>query len=224
MTAPCLNPECPSQWCDLPCTCLKEPAADLAALDVKVYRNTAMPGENPCVSVHCVDAGLPEHHHIMDEIVLHNTPEPAADLATLAIGQIGPVLELRTEAGPELVIPEGGYVVPWLSGQMLDRLLAEVLATPDGPELTPEQSLLVDLTEILTEAQHAPGCYIDPEETHCVCLIGKVKAVLPRCQETRNSYGGPAEPARLGEPSEPYWRCVLIEHPDNPDGHNFGDA
>lgn len=171
---PCGNPECPAQWCDLPCTCPKEPAADLAT-------------------------------------VLWGT----ADLVDVRAPELSPeLLQKLTTPAPE----------SWFCG--VHGIEKTGPADVCSCELTVEQSLLVALTELLTEAQHPVGvCYITPDETECHCLIGRVKAVLPRCQERRTAYGhNTTGVQRLGEPAEPYWRCVLIEHPDNPDGHQFEDV
>lgn len=221
MSAFCGNPECPSNWADLPCTC--PPETPLVQLPDRSNRCTEIYGGVQC---------LKDVDH-----------EGACDMYAAAPVQL-PQVAITVEAGPELFTPvvEGTVVPPatggafhrdWLNdmvwvdhaaysatpGGMLDRLLGEVLASPESPDLTPEQALLVDLTVMLTEAQHVEGvCYITPDETECHCLIGKVKAVLPLCTATK--LGPITEELDFGE----YWRCVMIEHPDNPEHHHFEKA
>lgn len=194
----CGNPECPSNWADLPCTCpMDAPLVELPAVTVGVDGDTVMVAESN-------GDGLVQLAPL--EGYLFDLPN---GLGTYPLPSVSVWVEHALYA-PQ----EGGF---------LDRLLAEVLANPEGPVLTDEQELLVALTELITEAQHPVGvCYIDPDDTVCHCLIGRVKAVLPLCRARKTAYGLPFGDTG-GEPS-PYWECVLTEHPDNPDRHEFREA
>lgn len=194
----CGNPDCPSNWADLPCTCpVDAPLVELPAVTVGVDGDTIMVAESN-------GAGLVQ----LDEVQEYHFNLPNG----LGTYPLPPVWIEHALYAPE----QGGF---------LDRLLAEVLASPEGLVLTDEQELLVALTELVTEAQHPVGvCYIDPDDTVCHCLIGRVKAVLPLCKAKKTAYGHPAELDRLGQPPEPYWQCVLTEHPDNPERHEFREA
>ena len=77
--------------------------------------------------------------------------------------------------------------------------------------------LAAEIADLLDHALHLEGCYIGPDDTHCVCLIGKLRALLPLCNEPRTQ-GGYLD----GEAT--YWRCVRVVHPDSPDLHTFGQV
>lgn len=100
--------------------------------------------------------------------------------------------------------------------QSPEQLLVELEAEP-VVELTTQEELLTALDELLDNALHGDGCYIGPEDTVCFCVISTVRAVLPRCPETRTPPGYPEVP---GTPR--YWRCQRTAHPASPDRHTFG--
>lgn len=82
--------------------------------------------------------------------------------------------------------------------------------TPD-PVDNPLDELAEKIAELLEDAVHAEGCYITPDETHCGCLIGRLKGALPQCP----AGGGPRDDSGG-------WRCVRTVHPTTPDAHVFG--
>ena len=83
-----------------------------------------------------------------------------------------------------------------------------------------EQGQLVEeISDLLDNALHLEGCYIGPDETHCVCVIGVLRAVLPQCGyvETFNRIrsDGVLTDTRS---------CLRTEHPTAPYQHVFGEA
>lgn len=80
--------------------------------------------------------------------------------------------------------------------------------TGDGSIRTQEE-FLTALDELLDHTLHAEGCYIDPNDTTCVCVIGKVRAVLPACMVK--------QPPPSGEGD--LWSCVRTAHLASPDRH-----
>lgn len=108
--------------------------------------------------------------------------------------------------------PPPGAAVAICVQQLLAELEAEPVVT-----LTTQEELLTALDELLDNALHGPECYIGPEDTHCVCVIDRVRAVLPRCEAVQ-------ERGRLGEPGDTsYWRCQRSAHPASPDRHFFSE-
>ncbi|MEV6413871.1 hypothetical protein [Kribbella sp. NPDC051718] len=95
--------------------------------------------------------------------------------------------------------------------QTVDNLLAELEATS---ELAPtsQDDLLTFLDELLDNAAHSDECYVNPDDTVCFCLIGKVRAALPKCEVNRQLAFGRA------------WRCTRTAHPSSPDRHVFGEV
>lgn len=80
----------------------------------------------------------------------------------------------------------------------------------DAPVKTQDE-LLTALDELLDSALHDDACYIDENDTECVCVIGKVRAALPPCG--MSIYSG-------AEGSKPY-KCHRNAHPSSPDRHVF---
>jgi hypothetical protein len=102
------------------------------------------------------------------------------------------------------------------------RAYAEHLAecgTPERAKLYADNQgdLAEAVADLLDNALHLEGCYITPDETTCVCLIGKLRALLPLCAQPRTQ-GGYFD----GEAT--YWRCVRHIHPSAPDAHVFGQV
>lgn len=115
----------------------------------------------------------------------------------------------------------------WVDAQG-NKMLGQASVLPAGEPLlratlytTPEaQGELVEaVADLLDNALHLEDCYIGPDNTECVCVIGKIRAVLPRCPETRTPMGYPETP---GVPR--YWRCGRTVHPSRPHAHAFGEA
>lgn len=98
---------------------------------------------------------------------------------------------------------------PELTPQTVDELLAEIEASP-VTELTTQEELLTALDELLDNALHSDECYVDPEDTVCFCVIGKVRAALPPCG------------AKLAGYESLLWACTRSAHPASPDRHTFG--
>lgn len=97
------------------------------------------------------------------------------------------------------------------------RQLFPLYTTPEA-----QAELAEEIADLLDEAVHLEGCYIDPNDTHCVCLIGKLRAVLPQCGETR-TLRTPDSIAFDGEGFR-MWRCQRVVHPSTPDKHVFGEV
>lgn len=75
-----------------------------------------------------------------------------------------------------------------------------------------EQAYLVErLAEILDDAMHLEACFVTPDETACVCIVGGVRAVLPACGQAQQ-HGARS------------WRCLRSVHPSEPDRHYFGEV
>lgn len=85
---------------------------------------------------------------------------------------------------------------------------------PADPAPGQLEDLAEAIAEMLEDAQHPEGCYIGPDETHCVCLIDRLKAVLPQCPAVR--------PDISPQTNRATWRCVRTVHPTTPDRHVFG--
>lgn len=100
---------------------------------------------------------------------------------------------------------------PPLVPQTVDNLLAEIEASP-VVELTTQEELLTALDELLDNALHSDECYVDPDNTTCLCVIGKVRAALPRCEVHQLTTFGPP------------WQCQRTAHPASPDRHVFGEV
>lgn len=105
-----------------------------------------------------------------------------------------------------------------LTDQAIDRLLAEVEASP-GVELSTQDELVVSVADLLEHALHADECYVNPDDTICFCVIGKLRDALPQCDATQTTPRGP-----LGQLTSRVWRCVRIRHPHLPDHHVFERA
>lgn len=99
---------------------------------------------------------------------------------------------------------------PELQPQTVDELLAEIEASP-VVELTTQEELLTAMDELLDNALHSDECFIDPDDTTCVCLIGTLRAALPPCNVHKLMV--------FGRP----WRCTRSAHPASPDRHTFGE-
>jgi len=108
-----------------------------------------------------------------------------------------------------------GTLLP-ISDSQVDNLLAELEAAPEVAYSTHDE-LLTALDELLDNALHSEECYIDPDDTHCTCVIGKVRAVLPRCEATQPKPRRPFE-------ENVVWRCQRSAHPASPDRHVFGEV
>jgi hypothetical protein len=96
--------------------------------------------------------------------------------------------------------------------------LEAILAADTPVVLTPQDDLLTALDELLDNALHSDRCYIGPNDTTCVCVIGKVRAALPLCEAVQDR-------PMLGEPRDTsYWRCQRTAHPSQPAQHYFSEA
>lgn len=78
-----------------------------------------------------------------------------------------------------------------------------------------QDGLVEAVAKLLDGALHLEDCYITPGETTCVCLIGKLRALLPLCNEPR---------VQDGKTRDTFWRCVRHVHPSTPDAHVFGQV
>jgi len=76
-----------------------------------------------------------------------------------------------------------------------------------GVVSTTHTELQAHLADLLEDALHSDDCYINPDETVCVCLIGRVRAVLAHCEERRGQ-----------------WLCIRPAHPDSPHRHVFASV
>ena len=105
-----------------------------------------------------------------------------------------------------------GYACEYSAGRFLaNGCIGETLysSEPEPPRTLTQDELLTQLDELLDRALHGPECFIDPDDTLCHCVIGKVRAALPPCPEYAMSPGG-----------RPY-KCHRNAHPASPDRHVF---
>lgn len=71
--------------------------------------------------------------------------------------------------------------------------------------------LAEQVADMLDNALHLEACWISEDETRCVCIIGQLRAVLPRCGHVENV--GVKGLTR---------QCLSIVHPSAPYKHVFG--
>ena len=71
--------------------------------------------------------------------------------------------------------------------------------------------LAEQVADMLDNAMHLEACWISEDETRCECIIGKLRAVLPRCGhvETIGTKGLTRQ-------------CLSTVHPSAPYKHVFG--
>lgn len=72
-----------------------------------------------------------------------------------------------------------------------------------------QDEFLTVLDELLDNALHDDRCYTHPSDTECVCIIGRVRAVLPPCGAIVDKGNGV------------YWKCHRNAHPASPGRHVF---
>lgn len=88
------------------------------------------------------------------------------------------------------------------------------------PTIHTQEEFLTALDVLLDHTLHADECYCDPNDTVCVCVIGKVRATLPPCGATRiqrvNTQGA------FGGEGQTVYKCTRNAHPASPDRHVFG--
>lgn len=94
----------------------------------------------------------------------------------------------------------------------LELFEGQSVTPPEQPTHTQDE-LLTLLDELLDNALHDDRCYIDPDNTTCVCVIGKVRAALPPCGAVYR----PANPQR----GDRIVTCHRNAHPASPDRHVF---
>lgn len=87
------------------------------------------------------------------------------------------------------------------------------LSLPAEPRIHSQEEFLTALDVLLDHTLHADECYIDDAQTECVCVIGKVRAVLPPCGATYR----PKHPQR----GDRIATCLRNAHPASPDRHVF---
>lgn len=83
----------------------------------------------------------------------------------------------------------------------------------DSPKVRTQDELLAELDELLDNALHDSHCFINEADTHCACVIGAIRAVLPPC--------GAVVPAP-GKRPDVYWKCLRTAHPASPNNHWYG--
>jgi hypothetical protein len=71
-----------------------------------------------------------------------------------------------------------------------------------------QDGLIILVRKLTEEASHAPECYITPDDTHCECVVGKIRDALPRCNYSVTVHGSPT-----------VYQCLSISHPDQPWKH-----
>lgn len=76
-----------------------------------------------------------------------------------------------------------------------------------------QEELLTDLDELLDNAQHEDTCFINPADTVCGCIIGRIRTILPPCGAVYR----PANPQR----GDRIVMCLRNAHPSSPDRHVF---
>lgn len=82
-----------------------------------------------------------------------------------------------------------------------------------GPEIRTQDQFLTQLDELLDNTLHDDACYIEPNSTTCVCILGRIRADLPPCGAVRPAPGAP----------DRMWPCIRTAHPASPDRHWFSE-
>jgi hypothetical protein len=86
---------------------------------------------------------------------------------------------------------------------------------------TEQQHQLAEaIADLCDNAMHLEACYVTPDETECVCLIGKLRATLPECEYTELRNWAWNETEILTESR----RCLRTVHPTAYWKHVFGEA
>lgn len=131
----------------------------------------------------------------LDSVVLGTlgTPEQHADAFQ----------QLRNEQYAKAGLPMPGDA----AAGVLRHLLAGVVAATGS--IRTQEEFLTALDELLDHTLHSEACYIDPNDTNCVCVIGQVRAVLPACEAVWIAGKGPSS----------RWTCQRSVHPASPDRH-----
>lgn len=112
------------------------------------------------------------------------------------------VHEVLTPSGTERI---GYQVQPKTVDNLQTELCKGVETTIRG-----QDEFLTLLDELLDDTLHDDRCYIHPSDTECVCIIGRIRAVLPPCGAVVDKGNGV------------YWKCVRNAHPTSPDRHTYG--
>ena len=85
---------------------------------------------------------------------------------------------------------------------------------PATPVRTQDE-FLTFLDELLDSTLHDDHCYVNPSDTVCGCIIGRIRAALPPC--------GAVRPAP-GTNGRKVWPCIRTAHPASPDAHYFSES
>jgi hypothetical protein len=110
-------------------------------------------------------------------------------------------------------------------GRMVEAMpLGAWVARAGAPHaLYSTQAQLDDLAEeiadTLDNAMHLEACYVRPDETRCVCVIGKLRAVLPRCGHV-DTINRPGPDGVLSYTRE----CLRTVHPSAAHKHVYGEV
>lgn len=95
------------------------------------------------------------------------------------------------------------------------RQVFALYATPEA-----QQRLAEHLADLLDNAMHLEACYVSPDNTECVCVIGRLRAVLPRCDytELKNRPWNGTEVLTVSR------QCLRTVHPTAHWKHVFGEV
>lgn len=130
-----------------------------------------------------------------------------------------PTVEDYLRATAAAVGVQGDAVVSAWSNRLAEHVTPYTRATLHV-EPSAHGHLVEDVADLLDNALHLEGCYITPDETVCVCIIGQLRALLPRCEHTemvkRFLGGGVTETATR--------RCLRTLHPSAAWKHVYGEV
>lgn len=83
------------------------------------------------------------------------------------------------------------------------------------PNVLSVDELVVAVRKLTETTAHGhPLCSIDPEETYCLCVIGRIRSGLPRC-----GYMITVAPSE-DSPGATFY-CLELAHPDRPTTHTM---
>lgn len=77
------------------------------------------------------------------------------------------------------------------------------------PNVLSIDELVIAVRKLTDTAKHDSACWINADETHCECAIGRIRDALPRCGFVLGIAGGPS------------YYCVELSHPDRPTTHTM---
>lgn len=147
-------------------------------------------------------------------------PGAVSKIVSAAVGR--EVGEVFTPEWAEVIFGEAGLPLAADTGTFFAE--PPECATSEAVKLyaTQEQqdALAEELADTLDNARHLEGCYVTPDETACVCVIGRLRAMLPRCAYTELKNKPWNETETLTESRQ----CLRTVHPSAAWKHVYGEV